>query len=214
MLLGVCLWSMLAGDHWVTQTSAVRKASLSCFFHLLPSFPTLRILLYPISSPYPKSPPAFQQCLASHLQHSIACFSSLESLMKPQSLMFWSSMRYYFESALLREEGNFQNSEHLTNSYMTLDTSVLVSSLPMMQTSCRNIVSEFKISGRADDMWRGIDWYIHLYLFYKFSFSDSITANCPRRRQLWMSDVLAWFWAGCLSVVWKVGYSLGLFPLL
>lgn len=65
---------------------------------------------------------------------------------------------------------NFQNSKHLTNSYITLVTSVLVSSLPVMQACCKNIVSEFKISRRADDMWGGIDWCIHLYLFYKLFF--------------------------------------------
>lgn len=60
--------------------------------------------LYPSLSNFfslPQISTCFSAMLSKPLNRtSLACCSSLESLMKPQSLMFWSNMRYKFDAIL------------------------------------------------------------------------------------------------------------------
>lgn len=155
--------------------------------HLLEKHPGI-VLLPPPSAllsntPYPLSSffslPQISTCFSAMLPKPL---TALLLLVPPLWKVSWNLSHWCFDQAwgtslmlfwicfTWGKRKNFQNSKHLTNSYITLVTSVLVRSLPVMQACCRNTVSEFKISRRVDDMWGSIDGCIHLYLFYKIFF--------------------------------------------
>lgn len=183
--VGLCCWLSvdLRDDHWITQATAVWRASRCppASFTSWSAFPHAASLSIWFLLPTPIS-----SCFAAMLYKPLNAHCLPVS---PLWKVFWNFSHWwfsfvgkgvithdvqawcYFRSASPGGEGNFWNSKHLTNSYITLVTSVPASSLPVLTVCGRNIiVSEFRCPGELmmhEEI--SIDVYIHTS-FTNFSF--------------------------------------------